>query len=246
MTLIVVFRIFANEPTNNFPGRFSKNPQISIFVKIRPVGTPVVPCGRTDMMKQKVFFRIFFLNEPTNNFPDWFSKNPQISIFMKLRPVGTPVVPCGPTNIMKLIVVFRIFANESTNILFVDCTVQFTKASQIKTLNMLLYLVFYRTQKAHNYFIFLCIIALPPVSHSSNHQSHCWNLQNNPAMVRNFIEILRFSVDSPPYLNSKSDLAFHEIWNYYRNDTRPKPLQVTRRRWWWWWWLWWLWWRVKN
>ena len=44
---------------------------------------------------------------------------------------GTPVVPCGRTNMTTLRVVFRIFANEPTNIRFVDCIVQFTKASQI-------------------------------------------------------------------------------------------------------------------
>jgi len=44
-----------------------------------------------------------------------------------------------------------------------------TSVSQMKTLNMF-YPVIYWTQKVHNNFIFLCSIALPPVSHSSNHE----------------------------------------------------------------------------
>jgi hypothetical protein len=75
-----------------------------------------------------------------------------------------------------------------------DCT----KVSQIKTLNMF-YLVIYWTQKVHNDFIFLCSIILPPVGHSSNHEYHCWNLQENRAVFRNFIALLRFSFDSPSY-----------------------------------------------
>ena len=68
--------------------------------------------------------------------------------------------------------------------------------SQLKTLNMF-YLSIYWTRKVHNNFIFLCSIVLSPVSHSSNHQYHCWNLQDSRAVVWIFITLLRFSVDSP-------------------------------------------------
>jgi len=68
----------------------------------------------------------------------------------------------------------------------------------MKTLNMF-YLVIYWTQKVHNDFIFLCSIILPPDGHSSNHECHCWNLQDNRAIVGIFIALLRFSVDSPSY-----------------------------------------------
>ena len=73
-----------------------------------------------------------------------------------------------------------------------------TRVSQMKTLNMF-YLVIYWTQKAHNDFIFLCSIVLPHFGHSSNHEYHCWNSQDNRAVVRNFIALLRFSFDSPSY-----------------------------------------------
>jgi len=33
--------------------------------------------------------------------------------------------------------------------------------------------------KVHNDFIFLRSIVQPPVRHSSNHEYHCWNLQDN-------------------------------------------------------------------
>jgi hypothetical protein len=72
----------------------------------------------------------------------------------------------------------------------------YTKVSQMKTLNRV-YLLIYWTQKVHNDFIFLCSIALPPVDHSSNHQYHCWNLQNDRAVFRIFTALLRFSFDSP-------------------------------------------------
>jgi len=71
-----------------------------------------------------------------------------------------------------------------------------TRVNQLKTVNML-YLVIYWTQNVHNDFIFLCNIVLPPVGHSSNHEYHCWNLQDNPAVVRIFIALLRFSFESP-------------------------------------------------
>ena len=66
-------------------------------------------------------------------------------------------------------------------------------------LNMF-YLVICWTQKVHNDFIFLCSIILPPVGHSSNHEYHCWNLQDNRTVVRIFFALLRFSFDSPSYL----------------------------------------------
>ena len=69
-----------------------------------------------------------------------------------------------------------------------------------KILNMF-YLIIYWTQKVHNDFIFLCSIILPPVGHSPNHEYHCWNLQDNRAVVRIFIALLRFSVDSPSYIS---------------------------------------------
>jgi len=58
----------------------------------------------------------------------------------------------------------------------------------MKTLNMF-YLVIYRTQKVHNYFIFLCSIVLPRVGHS-NHEYQCWNLQDNRAVVQIFMALL--------------------------------------------------------
>ena len=72
----------------------------------------------------------------------------------------------------------------------------FVRVSQMKTLNMF-YLVIYWTQKAHNDLIFLCSIVLTTVGHSSNYEYHCWNLQDNRVVVRIFISLLRFSVDSP-------------------------------------------------
>jgi len=72
----------------------------------------------------------------------------------------------------------------------------------MKTLNMF-YLIIYWTQKVHNDFIFLCSIVLPPVGHSSNYEYHCWNLQDNQAVVRIFIPLLRFSFDSPLYNKSR-------------------------------------------
>ena len=74
-----------------------------------------------------------------------------------------------------------------------------TRVSQMKTLNTF-YLVIYWTQKVHNDFIFLCSIVLPPVGQSSNHQYHCWNLQDSWAVVRIFVALLRFSVDFPSYI----------------------------------------------
>ena len=52
-------------------------------------------------------------------------------------------------------------------------------------------------KKVHNDFIFLCSIVLPPVGHSSNNEYHCWNLQDNQAVVRIFIVLLRLSFESP-------------------------------------------------
>ena len=82
-----------------------------------------------------------------------------------------------------------------------------TRVSQMKTLNTF-FLVIYSTQKVHNDFIFVCSIVLPPLGHSSNHEYHCWNLQDNQAVVRIFIALLRFSVDSPSYLLYA---ALHEL-----------------------------------
>ena len=76
--------------------------------------------------------------------------------------------------------------------------VVFTRTSQMKALNMF-YLVIYWTQKINNYFIFLCSIVLPSAGHSSNHEYHCWNLQDNRAVFRGFTALLRFSCDSPSY-----------------------------------------------
>ena len=77
-------------------------------------------------------------------------------------------------------------------------TIKITRLSQMVTLNIF-YLVICWTQKVHNDFIFLCSIVLPPVGRSSNHQYHCWNLQDNRAVVRIFIALLRFSLDSLSY-----------------------------------------------
>ena len=59
----------------------------------------------------------------------------------------------------------------------------------MKTLSMF-YLVIERTPKVHNDFTFLCSVVLPPVSHSSNHEYHCLNLQDNRVVVRIFIALL--------------------------------------------------------
>jgi len=78
-----------------------------------------------------------------------------------------------------------------------------TRVSHMKALDMF-YLIIYWTQKVYNDFTFLCSILLPPVGHSSNHDYHCWNLQDNRAVVRIFIALLRFSVNSP----SQSKIIF--------------------------------------
>jgi len=62
--------------------------------------------------------------------------------------------------------------------------------SRTKTLNMF-HLAIYWTQKVHNDIIFLRSILLPSVGHSSNHEYHCWNLQDNRAVVRIFIVLLK-------------------------------------------------------
>jgi len=80
------------------------------------------------------------------------------------------------------------------------------RASHMKTLSMF-YLVIYCTQKVHNDFIFLCSIVLPPFGHSSNHEYHCWKLQDYRAVVRNFIALLRFSFDFPSYLDQSGEIA---------------------------------------
>ena len=90
-----------------------------------------------------------------------------------------------------------------------------TRASQIKTLNMF-YLVIYWTQTVHNDFIFLRSIVLTPVGHSSNHEYHCWNLQDNRAVVRGFIALLRFSLvlDScTPTQANTSDRDLHCLFH---------------------------------
>ena len=104
-----------------------------------------------------------------------------------------------------------------------------TRVSQMKTLNMF-DLVIYCTQKVHNDFIFRCSIVLPPVGHSLNHEYHCWNLHDNRAVVRIFIALLMFSVDSPSYilnwqaalLQSLSTLISHTDRNYgYKAEYTP-------------------------
>ena len=81
----------------------------------------------------------------------------------------------------------------------VACIGIYTSVSQLKTLNVF-YLVIYWTQKVYNYFIFPCSIVLPPVGHSSNHEHHCWNSQDNRSGVRIFIALSGFSFDSLSYL----------------------------------------------
>ena len=44
-----------------------------------------------------------------------------------------------------------------------------------------------------------CIV-LPPVSHSSNHEYHCWQLTRQSAMFGIFIAILSVSFDFPSYI----------------------------------------------
>jgi len=93
-------------------------------------------------------------------------------------------------------------------ILLSSATYAHTRVSLVKTLNMF-YLVIYWTQKVPNYFIFLCSIVLPPAGHSSNHEYHCWNLQDNRAVFRIFIALLRFSFNSPSYV---SNIAASQPW----------------------------------
>ena len=116
------------------------------------------------------------------------------------------IATCSITSVFE-IKAFLDFAHSWPNKIFTDISDVIlssrkpvtTRVSQMKTLNMF-YLVIYWTQKVHNEFIFLCSIVLPPVGHSSNHEYHCWNLQDNRAVVRSFIAIFRFSVESPSYL----------------------------------------------
>ena len=82
------------------------------------------------------------------------------------------------------------------------------------------YLVIYWTQKVHNDFISLCCIVLPPFGHSSIHQYHCWNLQDNRIVVRIFIELLRFSFDSPSYIRKFAYVIKLQpsFWRFPRNS----------------------------
>jgi hypothetical protein len=79
------------------------------------------------------------------------------------------------------------------------CRLCSTRVSQMKTLNMF-YLIYW-AWKVHNDSISLCSIVLPPVGHSSNHEYHCWNLEDSRAVVWIFIALLRFSCDSPSYIS---------------------------------------------
>ena len=94
-----------------------------------------------------------------------------------------------------------------------------TRVGQMKTLNVFC-LVIYWTQKVHNDFIFLCSIVLPPVGHSSNHEYHCRNLQDNRFVVRIFIALLSFSFDSPSYFDAFIGFVLSEVhvqsqkWNH--------------------------------
>jgi len=85
-----------------------------------------------------------------------------------------------------------------------------SRVSQMKTLNIF-YLVIYWTQKVHSDFIFLCGIVLSHVGHSPNHQFHCWNLQDNRAVVRNFILLLKFPLDSPSYISARLSGTTHLV-----------------------------------
>ena len=48
---------------------------------------------------------------------------------------------------------------------------------------------------------FYVVSVLPPVGLSSNHQYHCCQLTDNRAVFRIFVALLRFSVDSPSYVD---------------------------------------------
>ena len=99
------------------------------------------------------------------------------------------------------------------------CTVRIkydTRASQIKTLNMF-YLLIYWTQNVYNDFIFLCSVLLPPVGHSSNHEYHCWILQDIRAVVAIFIALIKFSFDSPSYYTHKISIRTSQ-------GTDPMPI----------------------
>jgi len=54
--------------TRIFSTDFTKNPQISNFMKIRPMGAGVVPCGRTDGYDEanSRFSQFFFVKVPKN------------------------------------------------------------------------------------------------------------------------------------------------------------------------------------
>jgi len=56
---------------------------------------------------------------------------------------------------------------------------------------------------------FYVVSYLPPLGHSSNHEYHCRNLQDNGAVVRILIALLRFSFDSPSSTASRITNVLH-------------------------------------
>ena len=79
--LYVKYRLLLSDfnETWIFSTDFRKNPQISNFMKIRPVGAEIFHAeGRTDMTKLKVAFRNF-ANAPKNS--DYFSRQKSLASF---------------------------------------------------------------------------------------------------------------------------------------------------------------------
>jgi len=68
----------------------------------------------------------------------------------------------------------------------------------MKTLNTF-YLIIYWTQKVYNDFIFLCSLHCHLSATLQTMSDTVVNLQDNRAVVRIFIALLRFSFDSPSY-----------------------------------------------
>ena len=66
-------------------------------------------------------------------------------------------------------------------------------ASHMETLKILLSLVIYRTQKGTQWLHFFYVVSYCHLSATfQNHDRHCWNLEDNWAMVRIFVAVLTF------------------------------------------------------
>ena len=77
--------------------------------------------------------------------------------------------------------------------------IMYTRVSQTKIWNNF-YFVIYWTQKVHNDFIFLCSLHCHLLATHQNPSIIVVNLQDNRAVFRIFIALLKLSFDSPSYL----------------------------------------------